>query len=120
MSKKKKQKQDKVVKDILVRAATIVLCEGWTRKWFAKDERGKDTEWWNEDAVKFCAVGAIHKARKELIGFGDEVYRITDTVVAEAHKRGLPKTELALSVWNDDIATSAEEVAELLLAAAES
>lgn len=51
------------VADILDKAADLIEPEGaWTQGWFARNAGGSDTGTNDEDAVCWCAFGAVERA----------------------------------------------------------
>jgi hypothetical protein len=55
--------------DRMVMERAIKLVEaGWTQGSWAQDRNGNRVDWDTEEAVSFCAVGAIMRATRELLG----------------------------------------------------
>ena len=89
-------------------AANLVL-SGWSRLALAEDSLGNEVDPAGWDAASWCATGALHKACVDRHGVlaGPEM---ADRI-AEEIEQGLDTT---LQNWNDRIARSPEEVADLL------
>ena len=55
--------------DRMVMERAIKLVDaGWIQGCWARDANGRCVDWGAEDAVAFCAVGAIMRATRELLG----------------------------------------------------
>lgn len=50
--------------------------EHWTKGWFAKDERGTDTNCYSPSAVRFCSWGALRRAGCETLTQATEQLRL--------------------------------------------
>lgn len=49
-------------KEKILKAAELLEKTGWTKKWFARDERGHHAAWDDRKAVKFCMLGACYRS----------------------------------------------------------
>ena len=111
-------------KAVLLRAAEHIDA-GWTQSgWYAVDGNGLSTVSEDRDAVAWCAVGAIEKAVGELCGSIDDMSdamrdakRLLERRVSDM--TGVDRTKVVLVSWNDDEATTADEVAGTMREAAE-
>lgn len=93
----------------LHRAARYVE-RGWCQHDFAEDERGLPVPASAEAAVRWCLLGAIHRATDDVPG---ALARDCVSAVARAIGRG------DITAWNDDADRRATEVAAALRRAAE-
>jgi len=55
--------------------ALIARPENWTSEAMARDGRGEIVEVLSDDTVRFCAIGALHRAAFDLIGQGPFQHR---------------------------------------------
>lgn len=54
--------KDRAVLDILRRARALITDpQHWTTRYTARDREGDPTSEWTDDAVSFCAIGAINR-----------------------------------------------------------
>jgi hypothetical protein len=80
-----------------LQARNLLSDEGsWTQGWFAHDAQGKQIDPTDDGACRWCAVGAVRKANKDL-GFEPQTYPV---VAAEQVLRSVVKG--SISEWNDD------------------
>lgn len=104
----------------MIREMTIQVCEkaaqlvdkGWVQGTNALDEAGRITDFFDPGAVRFCAVGAIARAARQVSDF--EHY---DRLIRLIRKHELP--DIFLIVWNDEPGRTKEEVRDLFLRVAE-
>ena len=69
--------------NIGVRALEIIRePEHWTTKVYARDAGGIECPPIDPDACTWCALGAIHRAARELYGANDETWESADSVTA--------------------------------------
>jgi len=90
--------QDDPALRILKRAARILSKpEAWTKKAEARTETGKEIFYDSNRAVCFCSMGAIWRARKDILGTQDcdDDYSVLRKVVKGAH------TGIGIVDWND-------------------
>lgn len=102
-------------KKVLKRAAKVIE-RGWTQRALAKDDLGQRVLPESENAVCWCAYGAIDRAAVELgVDVESEVALNAESLASslawERYRTSLPG-------FNDRVAKSGEEVAKLLKDAA--
>ncbi len=110
------------------RAASLVR-EGWNRGYFAQDENEVECEPDSEQAETWCCAGARAKAISELLDQGlpdinEGALSIcsreaVETVIHDYLVDSAPDAEVNEIAFNDEFAEDAEEVAQILLKAAE-
>lgn len=71
----------------------------WRQGWFASDKNGKDVNSRNENAVKWCVVGAINRCYG---GGSEEFYKLAQNI------RQNPAN------WNDNLRRTYKEVYDKL------
>lgn len=103
--------KEMTVAEVLDGAADLLEKPGaWTTDVCARDAEGNPTEWFQDDAICFCALGAIFRA-----GGGSSSVSADDFFCTFLGGNGWSK----VSTWNDDAnRTQAEVVAKLREAAA--
>jgi YD repeat-containing protein len=95
-------------KEAVLEEAARIIEGGWARHELAYDAEGNPVYYTDPTAVTFCLVGALSLAEIRLNhSFG---WNLLLKGVLE--KRGF--TGIFISDWNNEIATSAAEVAEVL------
>ena len=73
---------------IIERALEIISDEtNWTRGAMARNAFGHSCSPWDQEAVRFCAVGAIYRAAFEMLGetLDSIIIEITETCVLAAN-----------------------------------
>ncbi len=94
-------------KDALLDAALLVETQGgWCRDYLARDAAGEGCFYDDEEAVSFCAVGALCRASNTTVQAGELVN------LCAAKLRLKDRTE-HLATWNNQVATSGAEVGRL-------
>ena len=102
------------VRDILLAAADLLDRPGaWCRGQYARDRRGQATSPYAEDAVSWCATGALMRVSREadVQDCRATRARLDETLFLAGH---VPD----ISFWND-ACTIRDEVVEMLRRAAE-
>lgn len=83
---------------VVDRATALLAGRGWTRRAYARDKRGLSAPATSNEAVCFCAAGALHRARHELgvrdylpigsiVDFNDRIARNKWDVIREIESR---------------------------------
>lgn len=64
----------------LLRAARAIIedPEHWTKRYYARDAQDRSARVEDDDACKFCSLGAVHKAF-----LNDQTFKLTDTYYAK-------------------------------------
>lgn len=97
--------------DIFERAAELVEA-GWCQETSAKNATGGAVRWDAEQAVCFCAAGAISRALEDTSGWSQIKYSqaiawMQETLKGAGVLSGIPK-------WNDAAERTQDEVAAML------
>ena len=93
-----------------LRGAADIVAGGWCRGASAQDGLGNAVSWDHDDAVEWCATGALLKAVDDL-GLEKEVY--DDAVRAFEFRSEEPCADDIVQ-WNDHVARDGDEVAGAL------
>lgn len=64
-----------------LRLATQALIKGWTRGFLAQDDIGNPREPSDSRATKFCAIGAIDRARSTLTLLRPAIFTLFMTIM---------------------------------------
>lgn len=75
----------KGIEKMVIERALALIEKGFMKKAVAATRRGKHVEVTSDEAVKFCAVGAIERAMWELTG--QERFRDAVMIVHNVHER---------------------------------
>lgn len=106
----------KTAKQILTEAAKLVE-QGWTQYTFARDKQGRKCLEKSDDAVYWCAIGAMMRASEADALVHD--YEREEAKAALLVTIGEEWGEMPVTTWNDQCATSGNEVATVMRKAAE-
>jgi hypothetical protein len=90
----------KSLKRIAMERAIELVEAGWAQGFWAADKNGARIDWTSQDAVAFCAVGAILRATYDLIGQERE-----PLIWEVRHCAGLTSEEAAEMMANNDFGT---------------
>jgi hypothetical protein len=104
------------VKEVLLNAAKLLEEKGWTQRTYARDKHGFSTVSTDDDAVCFCAIGAINRAGFELKDYEETLRLEAVAVLSES----LGEFDNSISQWNDYHRRTKEEVISKLKEVAES
>ena len=104
--------------EILERAAYIIETHGWTKAAFARDSNGASVDWSSEHACRFCAVGAIRLAARDIYLRSRNDLDI-DCLTNQALVAMETVASYDVADWNDNIAPSGYYVVAKMREAAE-
>lgn len=104
------------VADILEAAATVLLVpDVWTQETMARDASGEPTGYANRAACQWCTIGAIRAAASDLklSGYASMAIHAASSGLRPPFKSVASASQTVIW-WNDDYASSADEVARRL------
>ena len=114
----------KTESDILRYAAHILEEFGWNQEFYAKDACGQRVYWSNKSAVSFCVLGAIGRARDDLLSDQERTLdEYSGLDLPESYLLDLDDHKLwrfgrivkiGAVAWNDETGRTKEEVIALL------
>lgn len=105
-------KKAETAREALLMAAELLTKRGaWTKGWFAKTSSGKCVEPIDDDAARWCGVGAIRRATGDLNPVCEQAWRLFDRYTQQQFD-----APLAYS-WNDQQTSKRPVIAALRKAA---
>lgn len=99
---------------LVARALGLIAAElttaTWTKWVKARNERGDSVHWSDPKAVRWCIVGHAHRAVVLACGeHREDVYAVVYSLLSLS----LPATGMVIENYNDDAATTAEDLRAL-------
>ena len=105
-----RKKINKEARKALKRAAKLIEEGGLHKGYFSVDAEGRFTSPSSDDSVKWCAVGALHKACNDMHpDLISNVFGVAMTALQHVVARDVGKFR-SVSVWNDAPSTTPKDV----------
>jgi hypothetical protein len=97
-----------VQKQVLINARALIADRArWTRCAFACTASGHDVVWYDQSAIKWCAMGALYRAAYDLVGDPKEATRIGNEVAKSVCLRRWLRSLSILNDWRGHAAVLA-------------